>query len=128
MSLVKQEDGKKWINSLIAVIALLSGFVTIRFIEQMGEWFDLEAKVGNFLALTQGAGILVGVLTFVLIFKNTKASTMLKEVYAELVKVVWPDKDSVLKITVGLVIGLSIVSAIFVLVDFTVRKILELIY
>ena len=128
MSLVKQEDGKKWINSLIAVIALLSGFVTIRFIEQMGEWFDLEAKVGNFLALTQGAGILVGVLTFVLIFKNTKASTMLKEVYGELVKVVWPDKDSVLKITVGLVIGLSIVSAIFVLVDFTVRKILELIY
>lgn len=128
MSIVKQEDGKKWINSLIAVIALIAGFITIRFVEQMGEWFDLEAKIGNFLAATQGIGILVGVLTFVLIFKNIKATSLLREVYGELVKVVWPDKDSVLKITVGLVIGLSIVSAIFVLVDFTVRKILELIY
>ena len=128
MSIVKQEDGKKWINSLIAIISLLAGFVTIRFVEQMGEWFDLEAKVGSFLALTQGAGIVVGVLTFVIIFKNKKASTLLNEVYGELVKVVWPDKDSVLKITVGLVIGLGIVSAIFVLVDFVFRKILELIY
>jgi preprotein translocase subunit SecE len=52
----------------------------------------------------------------------------MQEVYSELVKVVWPDKDSIMKMTVGLVIAVSVISGIFVLVDFTFRKILELLY
>ena len=128
MSLVRVEDGKKWINAFVAIISIIAGFVTIRFMGQMSEWFDLEAKVTNFLALSQGLGIVIGLGTFVAILKNKNASSHMEEVYAELVKVVWPDKDSVLKMTVGLVIAVSIVSGIFVLIDFTFRKILELVY
>ncbi|TNE95863.1 MAG: preprotein translocase subunit SecE [Deltaproteobacteria bacterium] len=128
MSIIKSEDGKKWINSFIAIVSILAGFVTIRFMETMGEFFDLEAKVKYFLMISQGIGILVGLTTFVAILKNKNASTHMNEVYAELVKVVWPDKDSVVKVTIGIIIGVSIVSSIFVGVDFTFRKILELIY
>ena len=128
MSLVRVEDGKKWINAFVAVISILAGFVAIRFAGQLSEWFDLEAKVSNFLAISQAVGILIGLVTFIGILKNKNASTHLQEVYSELVKVVWPDKDSVLKMTVGLVIAVSIISGIFVLIDFTFRSILELIY
>lgn len=128
MSLVRVEDGKKWINAFVAIISILAGFVTIRFAGQLSEWFDLEAKVSNFLALSQGLGILIGLVTFIGILKNKNASTHMQEVYSELVKVVWPDKDSVLKMTVGLVVAVSIISGIFVLIDFTFRKILELVY
>ncbi|ATH09326.1 preprotein translocase subunit SecE [Halobacteriovorax marinus] len=128
MSFIRVEDGKKWINAFVAIISILAGFVMIRFVGQLGEWFDLEAKISNFLAVSQGLGIVVGLGTFVGILKNKNASTHMQEVYSELVKVVWPDKDSVLKMTVGLVITVSIISGIFVLIDFLFRKVLELLY
>ena len=128
MSIIRSEDGKKWINSFIAVVSILAGFMTIRFVEQLGEWFDLEAKVGNFLAFTQGLGVLIGVATFLLIIKNKKASAHLDEVYAELVKVVWPEKDAVLKVTVGIIIGVSIVSGLFVLIDYVSQQLLSMVY
>lgn len=128
MSIVRAEDKKKWINAFVAIMGILTGYITIAFVSKMGEWFDLEAKVPNFLAVTQGAGIVVGLIVFMGIIKNVKASVHMGEVYDELVKVNWADKDAVVKITVGLVIGLSIVSSVFVLVDFTFRKVLNLIF
>ncbi len=128
MSIIKSEDGKKWINSFVAIVSILVGFITIRFLEQLGEWFDLEAKVGNFLAFTQGVGVLVGLITFISILKNPKASGYLKEVYGELVKVVWAENDTVLKVTVGIIIGLAIVSSIFVLIDYLAQQLLSLAY
>ena len=46
----------------------------------------------------------------------------------ELVKVVWPDKDTVIKVTIGIVISTAILSSIFVGVDYSFRMILDLIY
>ena len=128
MSIIKSEDGNKWINSFLAIVGVIVAFIVISFIEQLGEWFDLEASIGNFTIFAQGVGILAGLGTFIYIVKNKVASTHLNEVYSELVKVIWPDRDSVLKVTFGLVIGLSIVSCIFVLIDFSFRKLLEFIY
>lgn len=128
MSLVKSEDSQKWINAFIAVVSVISGYVSIKFLQQMGEWFDLEAYVPNYLLTVQGVGIVVGVAVFLGIFKNAKAHAHLNEVYAELVKVVWPDKDTILKVTMGLVVGLSIVSGFFVIVDYASRSLLELLY
>lgn len=128
MSIIRSEDSRKWINTLIASCAVLAGYASIRFIVQLGEWFDLEAKVGNFLGVTQGAGVLIGLAVFVGVSKNKKAMTLLNEVYGELVKAVWPQKDAIVKITIGLVVSLSIVSLIFVAIDLMFRKILEFIY
>ena len=127
MSLIKSEDSKKWINSFVAIVSAISGIIVIRFSEQMGEWFDLEAKIPNFPITIQVVGILIGLVVFISITKNRNASSYMDEVYAELVKVVWPNKDEVIKITIGLLIALSIVSGIFVFIDFGFRKILELI-
>ena len=128
MSIVKKEDSKKWINSFVAIISILSGFLTIRFVQQMSEWFDLEAKINNFVIVSQGVGVVVGLAIFIAIFKSKSAASHLNEVYDELVKVVWPDKDTVFKVTVGIVISLAIVSAIFVGVDWLFRALLDLFY
>jgi preprotein translocase subunit SecE len=128
MSIIKSEDSKKWINAFIAINALLLGYVVIRFIETLGEWFDLEAKIGNFLAFSQGLGVLSGLVAFIVIYKNKKWITYLDEVYGELLKVIWPERDSVVKATIGIIIGVSIASGLFVLVDFIFQKLLGLIY
>lgn len=128
MSIIKAEDEKKWINAFLVLCSILLGFITIRFMEQMGEWFDLEAKVQYYLMLTQGTGFFVGVIAFVAALKNKAAQSHLEEVYGELTKVVWSDKDTALKLTVGIVISVSILSLIFVLIDYLSQQSLELIY
>ncbi|GAB4009705.1 MAG: hypothetical protein Fur0010_00920 [Bdellovibrio sp.] len=128
MSLLKSEDGQKWINSFVAIISIIVGFIAIRLAGQLGEWFDLEAKINNFVLVAQGFGVVIGLAVFVLLVKNKQAVTHMQEVYSELLKVVWPDKDTVVKVTFGIIVALIILSSIFVGVDFLIRKSLELLY
>ena len=127
MSVLKSEDRKKWINAFIMLCSVLVGFVWIRFMYQLGEWFDLESQIKFFLGISQMSGILAGVATFVIILKSNKLYSYLTEVYDELVKVVWPESDTVLKLTVGIVIAVAIISAILLLVDYGVGEALSLI-
>jgi preprotein translocase subunit SecE len=124
----RSTDGRKWINGLVALGAFVCAFYVILFIGQMGEWFDLEAKVSNFKGIAQGIGVLIGLLGFVYVVKSEKCSTFLNEVFAELVKVVWPDKDSVVKLTIGIIIALAICSVILFFIDYLSRQLLGLFY
>jgi preprotein translocase subunit SecE len=76
----------------------------------------------------QGLGFLTGLGTFIYIFKNQNTSSYLEEVFNELVKVVWPSKDTTMKMTVGIAIALVVVAGIFTAVDFIFKKILEFVY
>jgi preprotein translocase subunit SecE len=128
MSIIKSEDSSKWINALVAIGAFVTGFIITKFIEQLGVWFDLEAKVSSFNVVSQGVGVLFGIIFFVGILKNDKSSAYLQDVYNELLKVVWPSKDTTVKMTVGLVVALIVVAGIFVSVDFIFKKILAFVY
>jgi len=128
MSFIKSEDSKKWINALVAIFSGIVGFVFYKFALQLSVWFDLEAKIAGYASITQALGAVVGIGTFFFVINNKKSFGYLEEVYNELLKVVWPTKDQTVKITVGLLISLVIVSAIFVTVDLIFKKILEFVY
>lgn len=128
MSIIKSEDSKKWITALVVIASVLAGFVVFTFVRQLGDWFDLEAKISSFSLLIQAAGFITGLGTFVYILKNDKTSSYLEEVYNELLKVVWPTKDQIIKMTIGIAIALVIVAAIFMSVDFIFQKVLEFVY
>lgn len=128
MSVLKSEDSAKWINAFLAILGVLAGFIVSRFLIQMGEWFDLEAKISHFTWVVQGGSIALGFLTFIILRTHNGVSKHLNEVYAELLKVVWPDNESVVKSTIGIIIGISILSGLFISVDYAFRSLLELIY
>ena len=128
MPALKEADSKKWINALIAVAALILTNILISLFYQISEWTDLEAKVDNFRLVAQIVGIILGVLAFVIILKHKRASQYLQEVYGELTKVIWPDKDSTLKLTVAIVIGVSIAAVFLGIIDFGIQELLELFY
>lgn len=128
MSIIKAEDSKKWINFFIALISILCGYLTIKFLGQMGEWFDLEARIPYYVGVAQGVGIVIGLTVFLVVKSNAQAREHLDEVYSELVKVIWPDSESVVKSTIGILIGLAILSSVFVGVDYVFRELLNLIY
>lgn len=128
MASVMKNDGKKWINSAIALGSVLLGYLTYRFTIQLGDWFDLEAKFAYFNGASQGLALLVGLSGFLVILKNSKAYTFLNDVYGELVKATWADKDSVVKLTIGIIITVAICSGLLVAVDLGIQKLLGLLY
>lgn len=125
---IELKDSKRWINSFLAILSVLFGMICISFFEQLGEWFDLEAKVQYFQAVIQVSGVLLGLVFFLYCSINKNSVSLLNEVYAELVKVVWPERDVVIKLTIGVVVGVTIISSIFVLTDFVFQKLLDLLY
>ena len=128
MSIIKSEDSRKWITALTVIASVLAGFVVYKFANQLGAWFDLEAKVAQYGLISQALGFFAGAGTFVYILKNSDTSSYLQEVYNELVKVVWPSKDATTKMTIGIAIALVIVAGIFTVVDLIFKKILEFVY
>ena len=128
MAILKSEDTSKWVNGFVAILCALVAYICIQFIATIGEWFDLEAKIKHFIIVGQMVGVLCGVITFIVVMKNKNAIQYLQEVYGELVKVIWPDRDAALKATVGILIGICMVSGFLVMVDWVCRKLLSLLY
>lgn len=128
MSVIKREDEKKWTNAFLAVVCLLTSYLSIKFLQQVGEWFNLEAHVPYFVAIVQVVSVVLGAVVFVLIYRHQEAAKYLAEVFSELVKVIWPESDSVLKLAVGIIIGIAIVSGILVLIDYIFRFLLGFVY
>ncbi|MEX0798068.1 MAG: preprotein translocase subunit SecE [Bacteriovoracaceae bacterium] len=121
------ENGKKWIQSGVAITCMLLGYILISFFETMGDWFELESKVPNFVATSQVLAVLIALGTFVYIMKNPKISSFLREVYQETAKVVWPDKIATNRHTIGIMIGVTIVGFILGFFDFVATWLLSLI-
>jgi preprotein translocase subunit SecE len=123
-----KHDGKKWIQTAVAIVCILVAMSLLSFFEQMGEWFDLESKVSYFGVIAQALAVLIGLSSFIYLIKNEKTSTYLKEVYSETVKVVFPDRNQTAKHTIGIMIGVGIVGFILGLFDFTASYLLSLIH
>lgn len=128
MSIIKKENAKKWINALVAIVSILIGYIVIRFLMQMGEWFNLESQIDSYAYLVQGIGVFLGLSCFLLMLRSPNLSVHMNEVYSELTKAIWPDKDSVIKITIGVILSLTIVSIVFILVDLACRSLLSFVY
>ncbi|MBF0359680.1 MAG: preprotein translocase subunit SecE [Oligoflexia bacterium] len=125
---LKPNEGKKWINGILALAGVLSAYIIFAFLRQMGEWFDLEAKIGSFNGIAQVVSILLGLVSFILLFKSEQVQQHLNEVYAELTKVTWATKDDTMKLTIGILVGIFITSAVLGVVDYLINKLFGLIY
>jgi preprotein translocase subunit SecE len=127
MSLTTKDDGKKWIQTSVAVSCLLLVYVLYSFFNQLGEWFELEAKVPYYLGISQAVPVLIALGVFAYIMKNPITSNFLSDVYQEAIKVVWPDKNETVKHTIGIMIGVTIVGFILWIFDVLAGYLLSLI-
>ena len=128
MSLVVKDNGKKWIQSSVAITCMLIVYILIKFFTQMGEWFDLESKISFYMGISQLLSVVISLSVFVYIVKNEKTSTFLEEVYQEAIKVIWPDKNETVKHTIGIMIGVSIVGTLLAVFDLAATWLLSLIH
>ena len=127
MTVASNNEGKKWIQASLALACIFRGYVIISFFEKMSEWFLLESKIPYFFAISQALGVIVGLVTFIVVMKNPKSAEFLKDVYDELLKVVWPDRNQTWKYTVIIMIAVTIMGFVFGLFDLGANFLLGLV-
>lgn len=127
MAVASNSEGKKWIQTSVALVSILLGYVLINFFEKMGEWFVLESVIPYYHAISQAVSVIIGLITYIVIMVNPKTSEFLSLVYQEMMKVVWPDRNQTWKHTVVIMIGVTIMGFIFGMFDFGANFLLGLV-
>ena len=127
MAVASHDEGKKWIQTSIAVVCIILGYVLISFFEKLAEWFVLETIVPYYFGLTQVISVLVSIATYFYILKNPLSADFLTNVYQEVLKVVWPDRQQTWRHTFVILVAVTIFGFIFGFFDFGANYLLGLV-
>jgi len=127
MSVASNDDGKKWIQTSVALTCILLVYVLISFFEKLAEWFALETMVPYYFGISQFVSVLIGLVAYIVVFKNTTSSEFLANVYQEAIKVVWPDKQQTWRHTFVIMVAVTIMGFIFGFFDFGANFLLGLV-
>ncbi len=127
MSVAANDDGKKWIQTTVAVTCILLVYVLISFFEKLAEWFALETRIPYYFGVTQFVSVILGLGTYIMIFKNNTSNDFLTNVYQEVMKVVWPDKQQTWRHTFVIMIAVTIMGFVFGFFDFGANFLLGLV-
>ena len=127
MSVASNDEGKKWIQTTVAVTCIMLVYVLISFFEKLAEWFALETMVPYYFGITQFVSVVIGLVAYIMVFKNSKSSEFLTNVYQEVVKVVWPDKQQTWRHTIVIMIAVTIMGFVFGFFDFGANLLLGLV-
>jgi preprotein translocase subunit SecE len=127
MSVASNEEGKKWIQTAVLVACGLLTYILINFFEKLADWFTLETKIPYYFGITQVVSVLIGLVTFVSVFRNPKSSEFLNNVYQEVMKVVWPDRQQTWRHTFVIMIAVTIMGFVFGFFDFGANFLLGLV-
>ena len=127
MSVASNDDGKKWIQTSVALTCILLVYVMISFFEKLAEWFALETMVPYYFGISQFVSVLIGLVSYIVVFKNPTSSEFLSNVYQEAIKVVWPDKQQTWRHTFVIMVAVTIMGFVFGFFDFTANFLLGLV-
>lgn len=127
MSVASNEEGKKWIQAIIALASILLGYVLISFFEKMAEWLPLETNIPYYFGISQGVAVIIALATYVVVMKNPKSVEFLTNVYQEVMKVVWPDSSQTWRHTFVIMILVCIMGFVFGFFDFGANYLLGLV-
>lgn len=127
MSVASNDEGKKWIQTAVALVCILLVYVLISFFEKLAEWFALETVVPYYFGVTQFLAVVGGLITYIVIFKNPKSNDFLNNVYQEVLKVVWPDRQQTWRHTFVIMVAVCIMGFIFGFFDFGANFLLGLV-
>lgn len=126
MAVASNDEGKKWIQAAVAVVCILLGYILVSFFEKIAEWFALESMIPGYFGISQGISVLAALGAYIAVMRNPKSAEFLTNVYQEILKVVWPDRQQTWRHTVIILIGVTIMGFVFGSFDFGANYILGL--
>lgn len=127
MSVASRDEGRKWIQTSVAIACILAGWILISFFEKLAEWFALESVIPYYFVTTQVLSVISAIIVYAIILKNPKSSEFLGHVHQEVLKVVWPDSQQTWRHTFVIMIAVTIFGFIFGFFDFGANYLLGLV-
>lgn len=109
-------DNRKIILSSYLAAAMVTWFLMRSAVAYLYLTLYQIRRLPGITTLKEGLPVFLGILVFVILYKNAKATTVLEEVVSELKKVTWPKREDVVKSTTVVLICILIAS--FILAGF----------
>ncbi|HXH30038.1 MAG TPA: preprotein translocase subunit SecE [Bacteriovoracaceae bacterium] len=127
MAVASNDEGKKWIQTSVALVCITLGYVLVSFFEKLSEWFAMEAMIPYYSGLTQAVSVLIALAVYFYILRTPKSAEFLTNVYHEVMKVVWPDTQQTWRHTFVIMIAVTIMGFVFGFFDFAANFLLGLV-
>ena len=120
-----ENQTQKWVNLSFLAVSLLVGYVFFTLSLKLMGSFDLEAKIRNAEMVFRIGSILLGALSFLILYKNQQANQFMNEVVTELSRVTWPTVKDTYSSTIVVIVMVLISGALLGLLDFVWTKIIQ---
>lgn len=117
----------KWINTILFLGSVLVGFLFNMLLIKLGTWFEFEAKIPQYKYIQLIASIVVVFATMVYVRSRSDLMTFFYETFDEMTKVVFPDKNQSFRLSIFVIIWVTIIGFILTTFDWIARLVIGLI-
>ena len=109
---------QKWVTLSFGLSAGLLGYLFWAALGSLIAFYDLESRVRDVGLIGRASALGVGVLAFVIIYRNRALTQLMHEVVAELARVSWPLPRETLRTTWVVIFMVVISGLILGILDF----------
>lgn len=117
----------KWINTILFLGSVLVGFLFNMLLVKLGTWFEFEAKVPQYKYIQLLASIVVVFGTLFYVKSRTDLMSFFYETFDEMTKVVFPDKNQSFRLSIVIIIAITIIGFILTTFDWVARFVIGMI-
>lgn len=117
----------KWINTFLFLGSVIVGFLFNILLVKLSVWFELESKIPYFKYVQLVLSLLVVLASMLYVRSRADLMGFLYETYDEMTKVVFPDKNQSFKLSVFVIIWVTIIGFVLTMFDWVARSIIAMI-
>jgi len=116
---------QKWVNLSYLALALLAYYIVYTLVARVVGMYDLETRVKDIDLIVRGSAVLLGALTFFILWRHQQANQFMNEVMIELSRVTWPTQKETTSATIVVIVMVLISGAVLGLLDYLWTQVLR---
>lgn len=117
----------KWINTLLFLGSVLVGFMFNMMLVKFGAWFEFEARIPQYKYIQLLASIVVVFATMVYVRSRSDLMTFFYQTFDEMTKVVFPDKNQSFRLSLFVILWVTVIGFVLTIFDWIARLVIGLI-
>lgn len=117
--------GTKWVTVAVFFVCCVVAFSTSLFLQTLSVWFELESKINSFQYISFLLSGAVGIASWFIIKNQNDWMKFLYETTEEMSKLAVPDKNLTFKMSLVVIVAVSIIGFFLSIFDWLARTILS---
>jgi len=113
-----ESQHQKWVNLSYLALAILVGYIVFSTTGKIVGAYDLEARIRNIDLILRVISVVLGLISFLVLYRNDRANQFMNEVVVELSRVTWPTQRDTTSATLVVIVMVVISGMILGLLDY----------